>query len=288
MIEVVYVCNQKYELELFASIRSLILSGTSFTGITIFCVGKVPNYWKFIDTRIKVIQVNSKRPDFFLINKSYALSVHTETLVYLDSDTLVLLPIDRIISGCDLDFIGRPDSILSDRAEKTMVWRTLLNKHGRNEVPYFNSGFFIFQNGSHLGLEKTWEEITESLLADDYSANNLHGTGSDTKALSRHYNEQIGLSLALANRDLTYAKMSKTDHAYGWKNEPHSNRIVYHTGSPHYIRLSDSLQLEYNLFGKNQPVFTQRMNPLFTKRIKRYGSCLYRKFKQDLIRTLNQ
>ncbi len=253
--EIVYLCSPNhYENLLFTSIRSLLKSGSNFDLIIVFCVGQKPKYWDILDPRIQIVEVESLREDNFLINKVYALTRTTDRLIFLDADTLVLKPIDTIYQDTGADFIGRPASRYTWQDGQNK-WLQVLEKYKCRDIPYFNCGFFIFQNGSHLSLFETWRDLTEQVL-NDSTTQSFHG---------KRFAEQIALSLTLGKSSISYKCMKKHEHTYGWESAKGKEAVVYHTGGTNYLSYfinATGLEAELGLLWVNMPQFKSYPNPI--------------------------
>jgi|GEM_PF-1774702 len=231
--EIVYVVSPdlNYQYQLFASLRSLLASGTSFDRIVIFCVGKRPKYWEFEDSRIVVEEVKNLNENYFFINKTHVCNRDAERLIFLDADTIIMKPIDSIYKNINSDLLARPVMGYPNSIwERSLVlekwdlqkWVELLGMVGANPgTPYFNSGFFICQNGSHQKLSKIWLELYQRLLVGDPMA-----------LFKAKWSEQAAFSLAVGVAGLSYHLLDRTAHCYAFSREKElfKDAIVYHTG----------------------------------------------------------
>ena len=221
--EIVYIVSSDWGCYLFASLHSLVLSGSKFDSIRIFCVGKKPNSWKFNDSRIIIDEVNSLDDNYFLLNKTYISESQAERVVFLDADTLILSPLQQVWEGINADFIARIASQYQSSKWNHIEWNNLLSRINALEVPYFNSGFCVFQNGSHKALSNFWKELTEKGLKKDlFDPSEIHGS---------RFAEQIALSLAVGSANLSHQAMKHKQHAFGWQLESYDDAVVYHTSS---------------------------------------------------------
>ena len=247
MTEVIYVASPGWGHMLSTSLHTLIRSGTSFDSVRIFCVGACPSSWTFTDERVQVVEVPPLDANYFLLNKTYAVQSEADRVIFLDADTLVLRPLDHTWERTNADVIGRIETEFN-RRWKHDTWQDVLGRVGApSTTPYFNSGFFILQNGSHKRIGRRWEV---------YGRAGMKGTLFNPLTLGHidaRFAEQVAFSLALGATGLTYDFLSAQDHAYGWAFEPHQEATVYHTGgsgyfnyaalleSPHDLRLSSPL-----------------------------------------------
>ena len=240
--EIVYIVSPDWGCYLFASLHSLLLSGSTFDRIRIFCVGKKPENWIFNDPRIIIDEINSLDNNYFLINKTYISQCQAERVVFLDADTLILAPLEQVWERTNADFIARIASQYKSSKWNHVKWNHLFSKIDALEVPYFNSGFCVFQNGAQKAVSDFWIELTQKGLKKDlFDPSEIHGS---------RFVEQIALSLAVGISGLSYHTMSEKEHAFGWKLEPYDNAVVYHTSSRLFftyatkINQAKSLRLE--------------------------------------------
>ncbi|MGK7940817.1 MAG: hypothetical protein AB4062_11845 [Crocosphaera sp.] len=263
LTEIVYVCSpNQYENMLFTSLRSLLKSNSSFDKLTIFCVGKKPKVWEVLDSRIQVVEVEPLREDDFLINKTYALTSEAERVIFIDSDTLIINAIDSVYENVSEDFLGKPASHYFKEDNRSQ-WQTLLKQNNYRDIPYFNSGFFIFQNSSHQRIFKTWRDWNHKLLSEESIPKNFH----DKRSMA----EQMALSLSLAESSLTYKCMEDYEHMFVWlKNQKiYSEKgVVLHTGSKAFFKHIPSLEIELGLIWDNLPQFKYYPNRIHYHRWK--------------------
>ncbi|MDJ0509863.1 MAG: hypothetical protein QNJ64_11490 [Crocosphaera sp.] len=261
--EIVYVCSpNQYENMLFTSLRSLLKTNSTFDKVTIFCIGKKPTAWEILDSRIQVVEVEPLRQDDFLINKTYALTSEAERVIFLDSDTLIINPIDSVYKNVTEDFIAKPASHYFQE-NNSSKWKALLKKSNCQDIPYFNSGFFIFQNSSHQRLLNTWREWNHQLLSDESIPKNFHN--------KRSMAEQMALSLSLAESSLTYKCMEDYEHMFVWlktQKIDSEKGVVLHTGSKAFFKHIPSLEIELGLIWDNLPRFKYYPNRIHYHRWK--------------------
>jgi hypothetical protein len=220
--EVVYVCSPDREQQLFVSLGMLLTSGTSFDRVVIFCVGRRPQNWRFVDSRIVVKEVSPLFNDYFYGNKIYLCERLAPRVVFLDTDTLILRPLDILWQGRDVDFLARVGTAYEDHDWKRELWQETLRRVGPSEVPMFNAGVLIFQNSAHRRIQAAWLNFVTRYLTGE-----LAPPFPDTRMP-----EQWGLALAVGSVKLRYSLLQPTDHTYGWIGEPYSDAVVFHTGNP--------------------------------------------------------
>lgn len=257
---IVYICSpDHYEHFLFTSIRSLLSSGSHFDCIVVFCIGNKPKYWNVLDPRILIIEVDSLMDNYFLGNKCYALSVEADRLIFLDADTIILKPIDNIYQNSNADFIGRIASHYYTKGKK-IEWVDILKKYKAANMPYFNAGFFIFQNNSHRKLYNVWKNLIQDIIRV-----------KDAEHFHEKINaDQVALSIALGKSSLTCQFMTSNDHGYQWTGDSHENCIVYHTGGNNFFKTATMLEVKYNFYKLNLPKFKYGFNRIIINRWLRF------------------
>jgi hypothetical protein len=189
----------------------------------VFCVGDKPSHWRFADSRVEVRVVEPLYGDYFLGNKSYGIDVDCDRLLFLDADTLVLAPLDRLWAGWRCDFRARPANANWAARWNHDVWTQNFRAIGASVLPMFNTGVLLFQNGSHRRVVEPWRARIH-----DYFAGRLE----EALALDRcGLSEQCGLSLAVSQARLETAIMGPSDHSFGWIGEPYAGAVVLHTSA---------------------------------------------------------
>jgi len=235
--QVVYVCSPSYEHCLFRSLQSLLKSGSSFDGVTIYCVGERPSHWFFVDSRIEIKEVPERRESSclkegrFLANKTYLCADMAQRIIYLDADTLISKPIDTVWRDQDCDVIARTASYYHNAAWDHGLWSETLRRVGGNErQPYFNSGFLVFQNASHRRLLAIWPEMIERLATGELTApSSLHPGGTK-------FAEQLALSLSMSAKDFSFHEMTIREHSFWWTGDCYDESIVFHTGGGNFLK----------------------------------------------------
>jgi hypothetical protein len=217
---IVYICSPDRYRQLSFSLSTLLTSGTRFARAVVFCVGDDPG-WRFGDERVRVRPVPSLYDDYFYGNKLYVCDVEADRVVFLDADTFVFSPIDRIWFERPASVIARVASAYGSPAWNDIVWRDACSRYGEKTIPLFNSGFVIFQNGSNRRLKPVWKEVIE-----------LYRGGAIRPPCEDRMSDQYGLSLAVLAGKLSYAVMSPADHTYGWiEPAASSDTVVFHTAN---------------------------------------------------------
>lgn len=269
--EIVYLCSPNYESMLFTSVRSLLASNTLFDKLTIVCVGNKPRYWRFEDPRLSVEEVKNVDINFFLSNKAYYICKGRkyERLVYIDSDTIIMKPLNLIWENTSEDILARPASAYNSSSHKwePKKWSAIFSLFGKEEVPYLNAGLIIFQNFAHQKLDGIWFDFTQRALKE-----NLFGLDTHSKGHKKlRFSEQYAFSLAVGIASLSYKVLDSFAQSYGWLNESFDNTCIYHTGG--YLFWKYALYLE-DYLGINQlnlPVFKKTLDviPINLVHIKR-------------------
>jgi hypothetical protein len=232
------VCSPDREDQLFPSLGTLLSSGTSFDRVAIFSVGPRPAHWRFSDPRIVVKEVAPVMKGYFLPNKIYLCRRMAPRVVFLDTDTFILRPLDILWQGKDTDFLGRPDALYTLPAWSHKVWNETLQRVGAaNNVPMFNTGVMIFQNHSQRRIETAWSSFMSSYLKGEMP---IAFSGDIRLA------EQLGLALAVGTNNLRFSLLERTDHAFGWRDESYSDAVVFHTANQPFVEF-------VNVLGRDHP-----------------------------------
>lgn len=262
--EIAYVCTPNHwEHALFTSMRSLLASGSSFDRLVVYCVGRTPRHWSVADPRISFEEVRPLMSDYFLSNKAWICESDAERVIFLDADTLVLRSIDEVWRGRDEDFIGRPASQYRSHTWDEAYWQEVSRRAGAGPAPYFNAGFFIFQNGAQRRLGFVWKDFMKA---------GRSGELFDPARVHKKVNlEQIALSLAVPASGCRWAEMSAEDHGFGWRSDPWRRARVYHTGNTKFPRYAALIEPRMGLSGRALPELRQGglSNPIVRGRLKR-------------------
>jgi hypothetical protein len=258
---ITYVVSPGWELNLYVSLHSLVLSGTNYDYVKVFAVGGELSFLKEVDVPLEIEEVENKNENYFFENKTYLSSIDRERVIYLDSDTVVLNPINKVYEEKSEDFIGKFSHYYEDERFEAGKWRKILKENGADYSPYFNAGFVIFQNGSQKLIQEDWI----SILRD-----NLDKI-EEKEFMGRDMSEQIALSTSVSKNNLSKAKMQSQEHIYGWKTPPRDldisgEEIVYHTGSRggRYIKYAMSV-LRKSGIDYTRPIISNATHPLFLK-----------------------
>ena len=150
--------------------------------------------------------------------------IESETVVFLDCDTLVLDDPRNTLDG-DFDFKARPSANWKDTPE----WKKLFKSLGQTNAHWMpNAGFLIFKNTSHQEIKQEWIEYYKSDIES------LHD--------GIYLKEQIALSLAV--NGLNTKKMEPKEHVFEWEKESPADGIVYHldTSAERVLSLDEAVQ----------------------------------------------
>lgn len=230
---IVYICSPDRYRQLSFSLGTLLQSGTRFSRVVVFCIGEDPG-WDFGDERVDVRPVPNLYDDYFYGNKLYVCDVDADRVVFLDTDTLIFAPIDRIWSARSAPVVARVASAYDSAKWNGRLWKETCSRFGENVVPMFNTGFLIFHDGSHHRVREVWQEAIEL-----YRARTLSPPFEDRMS------DQYGLSLAISARGISYAVMSPNEHSYGWiDSNLDRNTVVFHTANSLFERYLAKFKIE--------------------------------------------
>jgi hypothetical protein len=224
---VVYVVSPDREDQLFRSLDSLLISGSSFETVRICCTGCPPGHWRFADPRVRVETVEPLYGKYFYGNKLHLCDTHASRVIFLDADTVVLRPLDALWR-CPPELLARRGTAMSLPGWNRRAWRSLFRDLGSHEVPMFNAGMLIFQRGSHARVKAAWHSNLLRFLAGD-----LPHPWPDKRMF-----EQWSLAVAVAQTGTSFGELGSQAHAFGWQEEPADGVTVFHYGNRHFNRLS--------------------------------------------------
>jgi hypothetical protein len=232
--EVVYVCSPDRERQLLVSLETLLESGRSFDRVVIFCVGHRPPHWSFSDPRVVVKQVPALFGDYFFGNKIYLCGRRASRVVFLDTDTIVQRPLDLLWQDRDADLLGRAGAAYEYASWKPEWWRELFRRMETPEAPMLNAGLLVFQNHAHRRIRSEWPAFVTWYLAQEFPP----------PFRARQLGDQMALALATGRARLRYAALGPSEHAYGWRGEPHDEAVVVHTGHDCFDTCAGELGLQ--------------------------------------------
>jgi hypothetical protein len=247
--EIVYLCSPDRWRQLLTSLNGLYNSGTVFDSIRIILIGERTPEWTFPDRRVVVQQERAVFPDFFLGNKVLICRSPAERVVFVDCDTFVFGRLDALWARRSADLIARPGpNYLGDRW-KPDVWERTFQAIGKPLLPMFNTGFMVFQNGSHRRLERRWTDAVQQYL-----------NGELEQPYPRNVSDQFALSIAVALEGLSSECLEPAEHSYGPLDEPLETAVLYHTGTRQYDRYYRRIMANPALARKLRPAFRSRMH----------------------------
>ncbi len=210
-MHIAYICSPDRKLELYSSLHSLLVSGTVFDRLTLLIVSDTRLKWQqFKDKRIKIERVADIGHEFWMINKAHLCNIQDDDILFIDTDTIILKPLNMLGSNAIGDIVGRTTSYYEHPKWPEQAWREYLSRFGATGFfPYLNSGLLLFRNGVHRQLAEPWKKITWALLVD-----------SNFPFGARSHANQLAFSLAVGSLGLSYGLLTPTEHAYGRANEP--------------------------------------------------------------------
>jgi hypothetical protein len=232
-----YLVSPDREAQLFLSLATALFWSAGVDRVVIFCVGSRPSHWQFADPRVEVREVPALFGGYFLGNKVYASEVEAERVLFLDADTLVLRPLERLWAGWSCDFRARPANAGFGPRWKHETWIETFRHLGAAPLPMFNSGVLLFQNCAHQRIRGAWRQHVS-----DY----LEGRYQEPLEINRHQTDQWALSLAVGRERLAWSILGPTEHTFGWLDEPIAESVVLHTssGGDHFQRYRERLNLD--------------------------------------------
>lgn len=247
MVEVVYVCSKDYWRHLFLSMRTLFESGTYFDRVRVIVTSEQNLGWNFKTDRIVIDNTKDIGEGFWMLNKTQLGRSDADVVIFLDTDTVILNPIDEIYSGCDSDIIARKAPSVQTKYFYPEKWKKTLNYYGCDNYPYLSSGFVIFQNNSQKRINKKWIKITNRLL-----------NGEGVNKVTRHANQQA-FSISACIQDLSVSLMEEHHHSYAMIGEDYKGSVVHHLGTPNFYYYYLDIEKEMGLGSKDLPVKRPRL-----------------------------
>ncbi len=217
---IVYICSPERYRQLWFSLATLRRSGTRFDEVLVYCVGADPR-WNLGDERVVVKPVADRSPRYFYGNKLYVCDADAERVVFLDTDTLVFSPLDRVWATRSASVIARVASAYRSANWNDARWRATCARFGSGVLPMFNTGFVVFQGGVHRRLERTWQETIA-----------LYRAGILAPPFEDRMSDQYGLPLAMLANGVAHAELTPQEHTYGWLEAAAGpDTVVFHTAN---------------------------------------------------------
>jgi hypothetical protein len=224
------------------SLRTLLFSNPDIERVRVYVVADKTPQWRIDDGRVTVEAV----PDigargpwgyYWGNNKIHLCRSDADRVIYLDTDVMVLKPLQLTYEGKSEDLIARYGvETYMGRYWTVENWRRVLQAAGsRDDYPFYSPGFMVFQNGAHKRVEETWHAIIEMILS-----------GQLPLPANKHA-EMYAFSIAAAAENLTHSPMEVWHHRYAMIGESWHDAVVYHLGTPgfyrHYLPVEKELKL---------------------------------------------
>lgn len=217
----VYVLSPDFASQMYVSLRSLFVSETTISQVTIFAVGggielgagSIP---------VRVVEVPTKSEKYWMLNKAYISEVKTENVCLMDTDVIVRGSIDRIV-GSKSDITARRSTAYTLDTYEEEIWENYIEeKEVKTKVPILNAGFLGFRNGIHQDIGEEWEEYMHDAWERGFFGNGYHA-------------DQWALPVALGRNGATCSLLGPEDHALGWEGDSLERATLYHTGASNFF-----------------------------------------------------
>jgi hypothetical protein len=154
--------------------------------------------------------------------KMWCCEVDSDTVVFLDCDTLILEDITNVIAG-DFDVKYRP----APNHPPQDSWEQFFKDYGKNSsVPLPNSGFLVFKNRTHKEIRNDWHQYFEMGLGTEFEGANML--------------DQFSLALSVADKNIH--TMTAEEHNIEWVDEVNPNATVAHLYTHHGITLAEAIK----------------------------------------------
>jgi hypothetical protein len=266
MVEVVYVCSPEYWRHLFLSLRTLFASGTHFDRVRVLVTAPTRPNWDIRSDKVVVEPV----PDvghhgFWMMNKAHLCRSEADVVLFLDTDTVVLRPIDPVYAGSGADLHARTAPVVQTSYFRPAQWEATLRHFGCAPGPYVSTGFLVLKNGAQKALRAAWVDLTERIRR-----------GEGVEQVTRHAN-QYAFSIAAYRQGLSLQLMDEAHHAYAMIGEGHEGATVYHLGTPNFYYYYLQVERDLDLTPDDAPV----KRPSFL-RLHRLKNRLVRKVKMKM------
>lgn len=152
--------------------------------------------------------------------------VNSDTVVFLDCDTLVLNDIWEVVAG-DFDFKARP----SPETPQETDWKRTFDRFGEEYLDFMpNAGFLVFKNNTHKEIRDDWLRYIQADIKSEFSG--------------ASYVDQWALALAVSGYNCQ--EMDPNEHAIEWHNGCVANACVHHLYTRKGISLHDALRSPIN------------------------------------------
>lgn len=233
----VYILSQDFEPYLKCSLKSLLYSGTTVKRVTILVVGGSIKYGFNVGCPIRVRVVNDIGNPLWMFNKTHICDVDSDSIVFLDTDTLVLGSMDEMLDIQKADVAARRATTptLDSWARTKPQWEAYLKDHGASVyMPPLNAGLLVFRNGIHRRIKQDWLELMHSAYEGAIFGNENHA-------------DQWALPPALGRKGARFESLDRSQHAFAWEGDSAENAVVYHTGTPNFFYHAHRLREEAGL-----------------------------------------
>ena len=172
--EIVYVCSPNFWRYLYLSLRTLLTSGTQVDHVKVYVVSDTEPDWPPIhDSRIDIelvedIGARGEWGYYWGNNKIHLCKSDADRVIYLDTDVMVLKPLELTYSGQETDLIARyAVATYMKKYYDPEHWKQVLGKAGGRDYPFYSPGFMVFQNGAHRRIESAWHHVIERILREE-------------------------------------------------------------------------------------------------------------------------
>lgn len=223
-VSIVYTITTKIQMikELLRSLRS-VRRFFSKREIIVFYTPKWSNRVERIlmeyATVIRVPNVTKPfkafphKPPSYYGEKIHLCDVDSETVIFLDADTIVRRDLHKLLDG-EYHFSARvPPSFWREIDLKT--WIRIFRNYGSKPVPMPNTGFLIFRKRLHQKIKKFWLDFINSDIPNPFRKS--------------YPKDQISLALALGKvSGIRIRWMSSREHAFLWLGELGWRSYVLH------------------------------------------------------------
>jgi hypothetical protein len=170
-----------------------------------------------------------------MFNKAHICNLAHESIVFLDTDTLVLNSLDNIINDSDADIAGRRATAMTLDSWSDKRWESYLRQQGVSvKLPVLNAGFLVFRNSSHKKIKSSWLELMRAAYDSAAFGNQRHA-------------DQWALSPALGRQGVSFQPLSCEEHAFAWEQDAVIGARVYHTGTPNFFHHACRLRKQARL-----------------------------------------
>lgn len=233
----VYIISEEFYTYLKLSLKSLLSSGTTVRHITVITVGDSINIDFETSCPVSSHEVNDIGDPLWMFNKAHICDIGSDSIVFLDTDTLVLESMDEMLDTQKADVVARRATTptLDSWARTKPRWKAYLEDHGASVyMPPLNAGLLVFRNGIHRRIKQDWLELMHSAYEGAIFGNENHAA-------------QWALPPALGRQGARFQLLDRSEHAFAWEGDSSENAVVYHTGTPNFFYHAHRLREEAGL-----------------------------------------